>query len=150
LAQLLSHLRHLLQLTHLHLAHNMSVVKDEAPLPAAAYSALTASSKLQYLDARWFGLPVDAWQHVFPPGRQLPHLQEPAIRVTQTSAAAGSFPTLGGTSLVSCCPALESLYLKNVPHSAAVLGPLTALRGLKWLKVDNTEATKGGCMHCVS
>ena len=144
LAQLLSYMQHLQQLTHLNIQHNMTVVKDEAPLPPAAYAALTASSKLQVLDAREFGLPVDAWRHVFPPGSQLPDLHALAIWVTGTYAAAGSFPTPDGTSLVSCCPGLRSLYMANVPFNAAVLAPLTGLCGLKELNVDNCEATVEG------
>jgi hypothetical protein len=148
--QLLSHLQHLQQLTHLHMEHNMSVVKDEAPLPAAAYSALTASSKLQYLDARWFGLPVDAWPHVFPPGRQLPHLQELAIRVTQTSVAAGSLPTLGGTSLVSCCPGLESLYLKKCAAQCSSVGPPHCTEWLEVAESGQHRSYKGGYACTVS
>jgi hypothetical protein len=144
LAQLLSHLQHLQQLTHLFLQHNMWVTKGEAPVPAAAYAALTASSKLQYVSARGFGLPVDAWQHVLPPGRQLRHLRSLSLWVTGTYVEVGTFPIPQGTSLVSCCPGLKSLYMANVPHSEAVLGPLTALSGLKWLKVDNSEATVEG------
>jgi hypothetical protein len=71
-AQLLSHLQPLQQLTHLDLYHSLLSRRDGPP--ARAYSALTASSKLQYLDISGCILPPDAFQHVFPAGRDLRHL----------------------------------------------------------------------------
>jgi hypothetical protein len=72
-AQLLSHLQHMQQLTHLALigvlqAYEMEYgnpaddgsdsYQEHVDPPAAAYAALTASSKLQYLDIRLCSLPV--------------------------------------------------------------------------------------------
>jgi hypothetical protein len=51
-------------------------VVDQGIPPAAAYAALTASSKLQQLDISSCVLPAGVWQYVFPVGRQLPHLQK--------------------------------------------------------------------------
>jgi hypothetical protein len=67
-AQLLSHLQSLQQLTYLDLSGSMR--GEEASPPAAAYAALTASSKLQHLDVSRNSLPTGVWQHVFPAGRQ--------------------------------------------------------------------------------
>ena len=72
-AQLLSHLPPLQQLTHLDLTHSLRAVEEGSP-PAAAYSAIAASTKLQHLNIMGCLLPVGVWQHLFPPGRQLPHL----------------------------------------------------------------------------
>jgi hypothetical protein len=77
-AQLLSHLQALQQLTYLDV-NNLDLTgrldSDSASPPAAAYSSLTASSKLLHLDISWGVLPAGAWQHMFPAGKQLPHLR---------------------------------------------------------------------------
>ena len=75
-AQLMSQLQHLQQLTHLDLKGNLvSVVQEDNP-PAAAYAALVASSRLQHLNISKCMMPDSAWQHIFPPGGQLPQLRE--------------------------------------------------------------------------
>jgi hypothetical protein len=71
--QLLSQLQQQQQLTCLVL-HDKTCSTEPCP-PAAAYAALTASSKLQHLDISRATMPAGAWQHVFPAGRQLPHLR---------------------------------------------------------------------------
>jgi hypothetical protein len=66
--QLLSDLQQLQQLTHL----SINVPRegnDRGDPPAAAFSALTASSKLHHLDVAYWALPAGAWKHVFPAGR---------------------------------------------------------------------------------
>ena len=75
-ADLLSHLQPL-QLTHLGLMATLWGV-EEGSIPAAAYSVLTASSKLQHFDISNSCLPpgVLLWPQVFPTCRQLPHLRE--------------------------------------------------------------------------
>jgi hypothetical protein len=112
-AQLLSHLQPLQQLTHLHLSSlGKRQLGEDTPLedtpPAAAYAALTASSKLQHLDLRWCRLPAGVWQHIFAAGRQLPHLA--TIDISSVKDSLG-FPATApdGDSLVSCCPSLQSL-----------------------------------------
>jgi hypothetical protein len=50
--QLLSYLQPLQQLTHLNLTYSLQGVEGDHP-PAAAYTALTASSKLQHLNIHW-------------------------------------------------------------------------------------------------
>ena len=74
-AQLLSHLQHMRQLTHLSLDTALDS-HDEGSPPAAAYAALTASSKLALLNICACRVPAGAWQHILPTGKQLPHLTE--------------------------------------------------------------------------
>jgi hypothetical protein len=71
--QLLSELQLLQQLTHLGLS--CCVMVEGSNPPAGAFTALTASSKLQHLDIRCCRLPAGVWQHIFPAGRQLPQLR---------------------------------------------------------------------------
>jgi hypothetical protein len=98
-AQLLSELQHLQQLTFLDLQNSMRAAIGNPP--AAAFSALTASSKLQYLSISACTLPAGIWQHMFPAGRQLPDLQEldiPGIWMPSCSFATAPH----GSSLVRC------------------------------------------------
>jgi hypothetical protein len=115
------------QLTYLNLECSL-----EATAPAAAYSALTASSKLKHLNVNRCMLPTGVWQHVFPAGRQLPHLQELDVGYctvhTSEDLAAAAAPE--GSRLVSCCPALRSLQMQQLQYSAELLAPLTGLSGL--------------------
>ena len=98
--QLLARLGELQQLTYLsmrgslhHSGAHFSVI------PAAAYSALTASSKLQHLDIDccW---PAFAWKHMFAAGRQLPQLR---------TLYASVF--LDSSCLFRCCPGLRKVGL---------------------------------------
>lgn len=68
---LLAAVANLQELETLHLERMFDV---EWPAPCAAYGAFTASSKLTSLAVQGFGLPVVAWEHVFPPTRHLPAL----------------------------------------------------------------------------
>jgi hypothetical protein len=109
-AELLSHLQHMQQLTSLTLRN--SLVNQEPNPPPAASSALTASSKLHYLDIGYSTLPAEVWQHVFPAGRQLPHLEELIVSFARTrtldvwdSQDASDAPA--GSRMVTCCPALR-------------------------------------------
>jgi hypothetical protein len=114
--QLLSQLQHLQQLTHFDFedAWESTSVREYSPLPAA-YSALTASSKLQYLNLSCCTLPPTAWQYVFPAsGRQLPHLKTlntwgvflpDDMPTTTTCFTAPPEPS----SLASCCPNLTDI-----------------------------------------
>jgi hypothetical protein len=140
-AQLLSNLQHMQQLTHLYMQQGMFV----GTVMGEAYSALTASSKLRYLDLSGFGLPAGAWQHVFPAGRQLPHLWSLNMWVVH-SAPVGRRPVqaLEGSCLVRCCPGLKSLRMGSVRHTAALLGPLSGLSRLQRLQLDDSDCTKEG------
>jgi hypothetical protein len=73
LAQVLSDLHHMQQLTHLALDYSLLDFYG-TDSSAAAFSALTASSNLRHLDISGCMLPIE-WQHVFPTGRRLPHLR---------------------------------------------------------------------------
>lgn len=118
-AQLLSHLQHMQQLTYLSLDRSLKS-DDEVNPPAAAYSALTASSKLAHLDICGCNVPAGAWQHIFPTGRQLPHLHTLYLAcLRQPSGCEGIPPT--GSSLVSCCPNLQALDMQEVQYSAELL-----------------------------
>jgi hypothetical protein len=158
--QLLSYLPSLQMLTHLELKDN-NLSEDPSP-PAAAYSALTASSKLQYLDISSFTLPTRAWEHVFPDGRQLPHLQTLVIQgVLEPADAAAIAPE--GSRLVSCCPGLQSLSLQGLQFTHVLLAPLTGLSSLQELNLPHywprgekseglevlTQLTGLRCLHLV-
>ena len=141
-AYLLLPLQHMQQLTHLDL--NVShIVGPQATIPAAAFSALTASSGLQYLRITGTILPEGVWQHVFPAGRQLPRLQE--LCVTYISHPSGSptqFPE--GSRLVSCCPGLQALVYMRLQYSAGQLAALRGLTGLHKLVLREVEGSTGG------
>jgi hypothetical protein len=133
-AALLSQLQHL-QLTHVTLQNNLQDGEyqyeepGELPTaidwgfafrrppdgiipPAAAYSALTASSKLQHLDISWCKLPAGVWQHMFSADRQLPHLRHlnlSSIRQPLDSGHPGP-----GQLIASCCTGLQSLDVDGI------------------------------------
>jgi len=100
------------------------------PPSAASYSALTASSYLQYL-ALHNQLSACAWQHMFPPTRCLPKLRYLKIWAVDRQAAQQlSFADMH--AMVSCCPALASLTLgpQLAVSTAAPLQQLTGLTNL--------------------
>jgi hypothetical protein len=130
-AQLLSYLRPLQELTHLDLQGCLTEVQQGNP-PAVAYAALTQSSKLQHLDISKCCLPVGVWQYLFHTDRQLPHLTSLSIsEVTQPSEDYAAAPE--GSQLVSCCPGLQSLYVRWLRDTADRLPALQGLRGLHTL-----------------
>jgi hypothetical protein len=137
-AQLLSELQHLTQLTHLDLSESCQWLDNVGKLspPPAAYASLTASSSLQHLDFSDNTLPSAAWQYMCPPGRTLPQLRHLDIRHVEE---ADESPTLLNTSaLVSCFPGLQSL-ATSMPCSTAQLAPLRRLTGLTTLAVGAGE-----------
>jgi hypothetical protein len=129
--QMLAQLQLQQELTCLKL-HDSS--KPRSLPPAAAFAALTASSKLQHLDVSRCSLPEDMWQHVFPAGRQLPHL-----RVLGISAAAPD-----GTRLVSCCPALQSLTILGLERSRELFASLQGLSDIHTLHVEPSRLNSEG------
>jgi hypothetical protein len=138
-AQLLSGLQHMQQLTHLVLTNAWDAVMRGTPLqqheghsPAAAFSALTASSKLQLLDISRCTLPVGAWQHMFPVGRQLPHLLSLDISWVEDQSG-GDADAPEGSRLASCCPSLQSLHMEGLECRAGQLLALSELTGLSQL-----------------
>jgi hypothetical protein len=116
IALLLSHLLHQQQLSHLNLSSSLRCRQPSHS--AAAYSAVTGSSKLQHLDISGCMLPAGAWQELFPAGRQLPHLQVLDIQGILTSVHSIA---PDGSCLVSCCPGLRALRMENLQHSAELL-----------------------------
>ena len=146
-AQLLSHLQPLQQLTYLHVGDGFFI--RQASPPSAAYSALTGSSKLQHLDISGCLLPHDVWQHVFPAGRQLPHLRELDISGPRSAddyhdpARRMIITTPEASRLVSCCPGLQSLNMRFLQYTAELLAPLTGLSGLQELSLSPFSTTKG-------
>jgi hypothetical protein len=80
--------------------------------PAAAWAAVTASSALQQLDLSRVNLPREAWQHIFPVGRQLlqlTSLQLPSVSRYEQVKRAECMSTNEVRALVMCCPALVQL-----------------------------------------
>jgi hypothetical protein len=134
--QLLAQLQLQQKLTCLQLGVQQSLrdIDPRSLPPAAAIAALTASSKLQCLDVSGCRLPEGVWQHMFPVGRQLPYL-----RVVGISAAAPD-----GTRLVSCCPALEALTIRQVERSRELLSSLQELSGLHTLHLEHSSRNSEG------
>jgi hypothetical protein len=138
-AQLLSHLQPLQQLTQLTLDSSLQAVEGSNP-PASAYAALTASSKLQHLDISGCTLPAGVWQHLFPTGKQLPHLQ--SLSITGAKQASGAYAQAPESSrLVSCCPGLDCLLMGLLQGSADLLAALTGLSRLQTLRCGWDEGT---------
>jgi hypothetical protein len=104
--QLLFHMQRLQHLTELQFCCH-----DDPPGPVASYSALTASSRLRHLQISACKLPTGVWQHVFPAGRQLPHLH--SLDVDSNELPSGGHATApDGQRLVSCCPSLRLLSMQ--------------------------------------
>lgn len=144
-AKLLSHLQPLQQLQHLQLTYsNLALTTRAGNPPVAAFSALTASSMLQHLDISSCTLPTGVWQHIFPAGRQLPHLQ--ALNISRVKGSPGTYAAAPDISLlVSCCPGLQLLDMWGLQHGVGQLAPLQGLSGLQTLSlaVDDHTAVEG-------
>jgi hypothetical protein len=133
--QLLSNLEPLQQLTHLDLKSTLHSLEVEPP--ARAYSALTASSKLQYLNISGGMLPAGVCQQLVPPDRQLPNLRELVMGYVEDSQHQSGFQAApDGTRLVSCCRGLRSLLMPGLRYSVAQLSALTGLSSLQGLHVE--------------
>jgi hypothetical protein len=140
LGQLLSHMPHMQQLVHFHVVNSLFTTDRDMP-SAAAYAALTASSKLQRFCLRDCQLPADVWQQMFPAGRQLPHLTFLTLARCDTwllQAGPSLCPAAApeGTSLSSCCPDLQYLDISGLQYSNESLAPLSGLSGLHQLCVE--------------
>ena len=142
---LLAAFSHYLHLQQLHLLD----VQCVWPTAAAAFMALTASSRLERLAVELNGVPAGIWQAVFrPQQQQLPHLhtffarsgayQEAGVAARRQGAAAMSFSHADVSRLVGCCPGLERLDLHLQPDvQLSALSQLTALTAL-----DISKATE--------
>ena len=145
--ELLSHLQDVRQLTHLDLGYSLQAIA-----PTAAYSALTASSKLQHLDISECVLPAGVWQHLFPADRRLPHLR--VLDIGYVRHPSGAAAAREGSRLVSCCPGLQSLWIpcsaQGLQYSSGLLAPLAGLSGLHELMLDprggSTEGLDEVCL----
>lgn len=145
-AQLLSLMQHMQQLTHLGVDDSLCAAEGDPP--AAAYAALTASSKLQQLNVSCCHLPTDVWQHMLPVGRQLPFLQH--LDVSKVKQPGGAWATPPeGTCLVSCCPGLQSLELSFLRCSAEMLLSLQGLSGLHILALAASDPVAAEAFHAV-
>jgi hypothetical protein len=132
-AQLLSKLQELTQLTHLDLTGTLRRVEHSNP-PAAAFSALTASSMLQHLSIRNCTVPAGVWQGMFPAGRQLQHLR--ALHISRVETPSNQFVAPpAGSSLVRCCPGLQSLDLHYLPCSQELLEAVQGFSALHTLRL---------------
>ena len=107
------------------------------PPPGPAYSALTASSDLVYLQL--INPPAGVWSYVFPEGHKLPQLDlfgTKALTLDQVFEidASSAWGAADLRSLVSCCPNLfefleDPLHLLHGSH-VSVLHKLTCLTNL--------------------
>jgi hypothetical protein len=79
-------------------------------------------------------LPPSVWQHVFPAGRQLPHLT--SLNVSNVGSDGDRAVTLDSSLLVSCCPSLQSLDMHRMPCTFAQLAPLQGLSSLHNLLME--------------
>jgi hypothetical protein len=142
-SELLSRLQHLQDLTHLDLEDSMEVFERDTGPPAAAFSALTASSKLQYLSISSCRLPEGIWPHMFPSGRLLPHLQTLVINDVEPPSGDWGTPP-DGSLLVSCCPGLRDLHMEQLNYTAELLAPLQGLSELHslWLAHGDDEGER--------
>jgi hypothetical protein len=139
--QLLPRIQPLRELTHLRLRNLWA---EEGSPPAAAYAALTASSKLQHLDISECIVPVGVWAHMFPAGRQLPHLLSLNISMLQTPRG-GVATAPQGSRLVGCCPSLQSLDVRGLRGlNAERLAPLQGLSGLHTLRYGSYDNDADG------
>jgi hypothetical protein len=93
--------------------------EDDMPPSAAAFSALTASSKLQSLTITYNALPAGVWPHTFPAGK-LPQLQ--FLELVEPRMASGGSEPPKGSLLASCCPGLRHLDVGSVYRDAEWLG----------------------------
>jgi hypothetical protein len=108
IVQLMSQLQQLQEVTYLGVQGRLDIV-DEVTTPPAAFSALTASSKLQHLQLDWCSLPEGVWQHMFFADRKLPYLQYLNIAHTGGHAAPSG-------SLLSGCPGLTFLSVAGLRY----------------------------------
>jgi hypothetical protein len=137
------------QLTLLHLK---GIVCEDGSASAAALSVLTASSKLQDLGVIECWLPEGVWQHVFPAGRQLPHLQK--LEIYHVSEYSGTVVTAEGpegTRLFTCCPGLQhlSMHVQDQQYSAELLAALQGLSALRTLLLFTHYSGGGDCLQAV-
>lgn len=118
--------------------------------PAAQYSALVASSKLQKLLLTGSELPQAAWRAMFEGRRQLPSLKELTMNGwIRNSGGSSRLRTQELLSVALSCPTLELLCIHGSVDSAAdysVLQPLQHLTQLVTDNISNESAAGLGCL----
>ena len=111
------------------------------PTAPSAYTALTASSRLQELAVQLDGLPAGIWQAVFKPQQQLPHLQKLVSASWDASGdndgvqdpLAVAFNAADLSTLVSCCPRMSGLQIiLQADVQLAALSQLAAFTTWVW------------------
>ena len=133
-AVLLSVLGRQLQLQDLELSR----LQCDWPAAASAFTAITASSRLQGLTLVMDGLPAGIWQAVFNRQQQLPQLQSVMVGpggshfADLQGPAATDFSQEDISMLVDCCPGLQRLDVDLQPGGVqlSALSQLTALTAL--------------------
>lgn len=131
---MLPELQPLQQLTHL--GFHFGAPEDSSP-PTTAFSALTASSRLQCLELSlaYLQLPAAAWEQMFPVGKQLAQMQ--ALHISCICDLFGFLAAIAtapeATRLVSCCPNLQRLNMQGLQYSAEQLVGLQGLSRLHTL-----------------
>jgi hypothetical protein len=119
------------QLTHLSFTDVTWASIHYANPPATAFSALTASRKLQHLSLYGCTMLQGLWQHIFPTGKQLPRLRE--LNIAFVEYTCGSAAMAAGSHLVSCCPSLQHFDMQFLHHRVELLSALSRLTGLHTL-----------------
>jgi hypothetical protein len=149
-AELLSQLHDMTQRIHLDLGETLWDV-DTSNHSATAFSALTASSKLQHLNVKYCLLPEGVWQHVFPAGRQLQNMQSvvlDCVKVAVRGSIRGREPldyrhVAPGSSLVSCCPELQHLDMQFLHCSSELVSALPGQSRLTMLRMGAVDGVSG-------
>jgi len=112
---------------------------DRVPTAAAAYAAITASSRLQSLDLFSTAIPDEAWQHIFPlQGRQLLQLSSLDLRLNVYICQQG-MDSSGLQGLVNTCPSLQQLQLNHAVQTGASLTALQQLPALTQLSISHFD-----------
>jgi hypothetical protein len=120
------------------------------PAAGPAYSALTASSSLEFLGLSQATLPAGVWPHVFPVARNLPHLTridfDGAQGMPDVPSAMAAADIL---NLVRCCPNLCGIDALALQHGLHVseLCKLTALTSLGLQYADSTAHSSSASMR---
>jgi hypothetical protein len=153
-AQLLSHLQPLQQLTQVDIGGGRIPWQrreiwhiDEGNPPPTAFAALTASSKMRCLKLGSCTLPAGVWRHMFPTGKQLPQLTSLVMHdIWQTSWDTQALAAPFGFQLVSCCPGLQHLDMRGLSKSAgtSMLTALRRLSDLRTLLISPAQGTERG------
>lgn len=140
--ELLAALRGMQQLVSL----NLHSIHSLAGCPPQAYSALTASSCLEYVSIHWCSLSVDPtiWLHAFGAGRPLAQLRTLHLTALGHFLVGAKLDSAALTSVAASCPSLQSLDISNSGAAGMQLQPLRQMQCLTQLylsaDVSDTDA----------